>query len=132
MKKLLPLMLMVMMTGCAHLPTIGAGAAMTTAATLDLRSTFACEGCVERNPVSAMLYDPKHQGWLYAGNYALVGGVTAWTASLRRRRSPLWWVPATLVTTAYLYSWQHNQRVLGTLKERGPRPGPTGTPADRW
>src|SRR4029079_6574721 len=104
MKTLCVLVMLLMVAGCAHLPTVAAGAAMTTAATLDLRSTFACEGCVERNPVSALLYDPRHQGCWYAVNYALVGGVTAWTGSLRRRHSPLWWVPATLVTSAYIYS----------------------------
>ena len=114
MKKLWLLAMVVMISGCAHLPTVSAGAMMTTAASLDLHSTFACEGCIERNPLSAMLHDPKHQGWLYAGNYALVGGVTLWTASLRRKRSPLWWVPATLVTGAYIFSWQHN---LGVIRQ---------------
>ena len=114
MKKWLVLVMVLMVSGCAHLPTVGMGAAMTTAATMDLRSTFACEGCIERNPVSAMLHDPEHPEWLYAGNYVLVGGVTAWTAHLRRRRSPLWWVPAALVTTAYVYSWRHN---LGVIRQ---------------
>ncbi|HEY2806071.1 MAG TPA: hypothetical protein VGI92_09460 [Gemmatimonadales bacterium] len=88
---------------------------MTGAGTLDLHSTFACRGCVERNPVSALLYDPHHQAWLYAGNYALIGGVTLWTAALHRRKSPLWWVPTSLVTAAYLYSWRHNRGVAAAL-----------------
>ena len=105
---------LVMMFGaCAHLPTVSAGAAMTTAATLDLRSTYACANCVERNPLAALLYDPQHPAWLYAGNYLLVGGLTTWTAALRHNRSPLWWLPASLTTLAYVYSWHHNRGVIG-------------------
>ncbi len=113
MKKLLLLPFVLLAGACAHLPTVGASALMTSAATLDLRSTYACQGCVERNPVSALLYDPKHPAWLYAGNYVLVGGLTYFTAELKRRRSPVWWLPASLATMAYVYSWQHNQGVIG-------------------
>jgi hypothetical protein len=115
MKKLWLLLMVMLVTGCAHLPTVGAGAAMTTAATLDLQSTFACKGCIERNPLAAMLHNPEEPAWLYAGNYAVIGGLTAWTAHLRRRRSPLWWVPSAIVTGAYLFSWQHNLGVIRQL-----------------
>ena len=97
---------------CAHLPTVGAGAAMTAAATLDLQSTYACQACVERNPVSSLLYDPRHPAWLYAGNYVLVGGLTYVTAELKHHKSPIWWLPASLATVAYVYSWRHNQGVI--------------------
>lgn len=117
MKKLWPFLLVMMVTGCAHLPTVGAGASMATAATLDLRSTFACKGCIEQNPLAATLHDEKYPVLLYAGNYALVGGLTAWTASLRRRKSPLWWLPAGLTTAAYIYSWQHNRRVIAGMRQ---------------
>lgn len=116
MKRWWPLTCALLLGACAHLPTVGAGAAMTAAATLDLTSTYACQGCVERNPVSALLYDPKHPAWLYAGNYALVGGLTLATAELKHHRSPIWWLPASLATVAYVYSWQHNRGVVAALR----------------
>lgn len=115
-KKLWPLVVLLLIGACSHLPTLGAGTAMTTAATLDLNSTFACVGCVERNPLAAMWHDPEEPAWLYAANYALVGGVTIWTASLRRRKSRFWWVPSAIVTAAYVYSWRHNLGVIEGLR----------------
>lgn len=77
------------------------------AAALDLAATMSCRSCVEVG-AAQLVGGPRQPVLLVLGNVVTVAGVGYLTHELRRDHKPLWWLPALLVTTAYVYSWRHN------------------------
>lgn len=92
---------------------VAAFGAMAIGASLDLQSTFACSSCREAGVVSQLTCGWKRTGCLVLLNAVEVTGVTLLGSELRRHTATrkVWWVPAAVMTVAYLYSWQHNRRV---------------------
>lgn len=103
------------------LPIAIATAATLGAGALDLSSTLSCAPgmCGEGNPIAALLYDPRHPGYLIAGELVAVGVTATIGQALRSSSSPvlrkIWWLPQLAFTVGSTIAWRHNVRLVRGL-----------------